>query len=293
MKPIAVESKKSTKIGFILNEADLRRIVDLLKEQAKKIPEVYKTTEKFTIKYKNGVIAETESIDTVIEQENSGSGLIIRLKYELSTTTAQGDYYSSIEFINADADEDPGTTSIKYSFRGYDRDWVFVSSSLLNERIDKIKRFALNQYSRSLQFLMPLIFMIIFVLPMVINDIVSKSYSKNNSPSTQLKSMYKENKITGPIEAMICLEEMREANNEIKDKKSFKPVLYGFGAVGILILFYFFLIRYYPVYNFCWGEYKDIFQKRESARGFWLVIIGIGIMVSFIGGILANKLSIW
>jgi hypothetical protein len=145
MKPLAVEAKETFQHGFILNEGELRRTVDLIREQVKKLPDSGEFEEKFTLKFKNGAIAETDSIDDVLQQENSGSGLIVRLRYELLSTSVSPDYSCSIEFINADLDEESGLTSIKVAVRASDRDWVFVTSSQLRERVDKIKRFALNQ----------------------------------------------------------------------------------------------------------------------------------------------------
>ena len=61
--------------------------------------------------------------------------------------------------------------------------------------------------------------------------------------------------------------------------------------MAAVIALVFLIARYFPIYNFCWGDYTEVFKKREAARTFWLVIIGIGFLVSVMGSIVANYLS--
>lgn len=70
------------------------------------------------------------------------------------------------------------------------------------------------------------------------------------------------------------------------------PFAYIFGGLATIFAIYMFFLRFYLVYNFLWGDYLEYFNKRESTRKFVLVIILVGIVVSFIGGILANMTGI-
>jgi hypothetical protein len=138
MKPIAVEAREKFRHGFVLTEGEFRRLVDLLREQAKKLQAFDNLTEKFIIKFLNGVVAEADSIDTILQQENSGSALIVRVRYELTSgEESASPLLCAFEFINADSDDEPGYTSVKFSVRATDRDWVFVTSSQLRERIER------------------------------------------------------------------------------------------------------------------------------------------------------------
>jgi hypothetical protein len=218
------------------------------------------------------------------------------LKFDIIASIEGGEYYASIEFVNADDDEDPGSTSVRYVLRGFDKDWVFVSSSLINERIDKIKRFALNQFSSKIaQITFPILFLIVFVIPIAIVSYNRNKEMQRLSPVKELTQMYSQNKINNPIDAIIFLEQKKEQNDLNKNDpiSQLKPIVYGFISFGLLFLLYLFFVKYYLVYNFCLGDYLTLFQKRESGRKFWLVVIGVGIIVSFVGGVLANKIPIW
>jgi hypothetical protein len=81
----------------------------------------------------------------------------------------------------------------------------------------------------------------------------------------------------------------------MKFSKEIIPIrlLIGVGAFLLILVFaWLFLLRYYPVYNFCWGEYAEEFQRKESRRQFWLVIIIIGLVVSFLGSMFANNVGV-
>lgn len=54
----------------------------------------------------------------------------------------------------------------------------------------------------------------------------------------------------------------------------------------------FFFLKYYLVYNFRWGEYLEKFNKWESFRKTVFIVVVIGIVVSTIGGIIANYTGI-
>lgn len=143
-----VESRKSFKHGFILKETDLRRLIDTAIQQLEKIPGSKVGQPTFKMKFKNGVLAETPSLDEVLAQENSGSGKIIRLSYGQEATDSPNPSHIFLEFINADEDDETGLVSLRFHVFGHSRDWVFVTSSLLEERFEKIKRFSFNQLGK-------------------------------------------------------------------------------------------------------------------------------------------------
>lgn len=147
---IQVESRRTYSHGFVLKEAELRRIVESISEQFQKLPEPeipLKIT--YTMTFRNGVIADTDSLDEVLSQENEGSGRIVRLRMEFDRSRIpyriKTDTSVMLEFIDADVEDEPREVSLRFLIRGKTRDWVFVTSTILEERIAKIKRFALNQ----------------------------------------------------------------------------------------------------------------------------------------------------
>ena len=76
------ESRKAYRHGFVLGESDLRRIVDVVSEQIKKLSVDGIARSRFLIKFKNGVTAETGILDDVLAMDNGGSGQITMVRYE-------------------------------------------------------------------------------------------------------------------------------------------------------------------------------------------------------------------
>ena len=289
-----VESSKTFKTGFVLKETDLRRIVDTIQDQFAKLPSSPQSSGTFSLKLRNGAILETSSLDEVLTLENGGSSQIMRLEYEHQTKSENPPTIATIEFINADSDDATGSTSIRFHVHGSNRDWVFVTSSQLEERCERLRRFALNQLSGkgplaiAFRLLTPVI-MLLFTVGIM----VSMGRTIDNRPQTSklLEEAIKAGTVKEPIEAILFVEKQREGIKLTKDILPLKFLTCAGIFILVLIGASMFLARYYPVYNFCWGEYAEEFQRKESRRQFWLVIIIIGVIVSFLGGILANNVG--
>jgi len=296
-----VESKKSYNFGFVMKESDLRRLVDTISEQFRKLESSVQAQKRFSLKFKNGAIADNLSIDEVLAQENSGSGRIIRLYYEeVLIEGGSPPTRVSIEFINLDAEEERGNISVKFAVHGHDRDWVFVTSSLLDERIDRLKRFALNQLGETPRTkvafkLLSLVFPLVLLLVMMFSaqSSVTRLQTGNNGAVDRIESRWKAGDLKDPVEAIIILDReriIRERDFKIADVLPLKLIggaIAGLVVLGVLFLF---LLRYYPVYNFCWGEYLETFTRREAARRFWLIVILVGFVVSFVASLAANRI---
>jgi len=147
MKSLFVKSSKTFKYGFVLDEQEIRRMAGLIQEQIKKAgfdqPQL-----KYYITFKNGTFAEVDNLDYVVGQENSGSSEISYLGLASQnlpfSVNPETDFNSEllsikVEFENIDI-TDSSNRPIRYSIRGTDKDWVMVSSSLIQERIEKNKR---------------------------------------------------------------------------------------------------------------------------------------------------------
>lgn len=290
MKQLYVEANKSFKIGFVLPEPELRRFNDLIREQVKKINSEPKISYAYILKFQNGIVAETDNIDIVLEQENEGSKKIISLeiigKDQLENTI-------SIDFHNIDSDNVQSDNSIKYNIRSTDRDWVFVTSSQIEERINKIKRKKISfGKSKLISNLMFPIILLVVTLIMMLSVTTSISKKENYLPDIRFK--YESGKITSTDELILLLEE-----SKVKQLKNlnFIEVMYMPGIIfGLFIILligiYLYTWKLYPLYNFCWGEYLDVFKKIETSRKTFNTVVIIGLIVSVAGGIIANYLNI-
>jgi hypothetical protein len=290
MKQLYVEANKSFKHGFVLPEPELRRFSDLIREQIKKINPDPTISYSYILKFQNGVVAETDNIDTVLEQENEGSKKIISLeligKDELENKI-------SIDFHNIDSDNVDSYNSLKYNIRSTDRDWVFVTSSQLDERINKIKRsnLSLSKGKTNYRLIAPLV---ILVVMMVMTISLLTSISEREDYIPEIRAKYESGKIISTNELILTLEEAKNQQvNNIKLTNFFYFPSIILGALIILIVaFYTYTWKLYPIYNFCWGEYLEVFKKKETNRKTFNTVVIIGLLVSIIGGIIANYLNI-
>lgn len=293
-----VESRKSFRHGFVLTEADLRRIIDTINDQFEKLPEKPEYDLKYDIKFRNGVIAETTSLENVLSQENSGSAQIIRLRLKFSVIDASNKIETTVEFVNVDLEDDNNYKAVKYIVLGQTRDWVFITSSLLEERIAKVKRFAFNQLlnkSRSisgsfLRMSFP-IFVMFLLIPLSLMFIPNTNLIKQKESLDVIEQKWKDGAIKDSIEAILLIEKNKISQSVDMNLSAVKPMIFIGCGLMALILIFLFIYKYYPIFNFCWGDYEEIFKKKESTRKFIIVVILVGISVSFIGGILANTIG--
>jgi hypothetical protein len=332
------ESTKNFKFGFVLTEADLRRIVGAMEDQLTKLPNATKVDTTFDIKYRNGALATTSSLDEVLSQENLGSAQIVFLKIKCSVGDAKNNSIS-MQFHNIELAPESDSSPIEFAVKGDERDWTFVTSSLLEERALKVRRPSLTRYigvHTDWEYVVytvaamcgMLFFLYLSVarapwFPPVSDDLVyvrpaTSPTPKQASLSEEFEAALRAENTKDPIAALITREKLmekrlREQNQRDREsreqqEKEFQIMianrdrgergffLRGLGG-GLLLtlippvliyLFRTFLILYYPTYNFSWGDYVDVFRKKESIRKFVIVVIFIGVIVSFVGGVLAN-----
>jgi hypothetical protein len=289
-----VESRRSYKCGFVLTEQELRRLVDLVTEQFSKLPIGQPANVEYQIKYKNGVIADTTSLEDILTQENAGSSQLIKLRAQFRIPDQPHEPQEVLFwFIDADADEEEGATSVRYLIRGNSRDWVFITSSLIEERIQKVKRFAFNELFTRRKALVPLVLgMMISVLLFPISFALEAAKpGQSHAAIEKVKQRWAAKDLSDPVEAIILLEEAKASTGSVTLTRLL-PVI----VVPVVLLFLFmgsiwFVTKYYPIFNFCWGDYVEIFRQKEAARKFWLIVIGLGLLVSFVGSVLANVIG--
>lgn len=138
------ESTKNIKSGFVLNEQELRRTIEVINEQYDKKGSPNPTI-KYTIKHQNGLVVETFNLDDIFKIENAGSQQIISLIINSSSIT-QPDDNINITFSNKYSEKVDDQYSIKYKVRGGERDWVMISSSLIEDRLNKITNKDFGEY---------------------------------------------------------------------------------------------------------------------------------------------------
>jgi hypothetical protein len=80
-----------------------------------------------------------------------------------------------------------------------------------------------------------------------------------------------------------------ESNASLESLTSMKYSFIIMGsAIIILLISYVYIKVLFPIHNFCWGDYLESFKRKESTRKTVNTVIIIGLIISTVGGILAN-----
>lgn len=287
------EAKKSFQHGFELSEQELRRIFDALNQQMERSFQGCTPNASFEVKFKNGAIANPGTLDEILALENMGSEAVLRLLIRIDDGRAQPSSSIKLEFIDVDNDFEPGYDSISYTIVGEDQNWVFITSSQLEERISRTKKFALNQFVGRRNRLLPLLVSLILSLAMLGPFLIS--VINTGARLTQLRRQkidaievqWLNGDIKDPIEVMIALE---RAQLEDTLNPFYLSLLAFIIPVGFVILFVgglYFWARYFPVYNFLWGDYVSFYERKKSVGRFILV----GVILTIIIAVIANYIS--
>lgn len=311
--------------AFVLNEQDFRRLNDTARDQLTKKGNEDEIVSSFTIKFKNGTIYETTSIDEVLSLENGGSGAIKQIEAVSQLTNES----YRIRFKYSDPDyTDKDVKPIAYSVYGEDRDWVFVSNSQIEERLNTTTRTKAASPKMEVNgfmalFMIGILVSFFFIVDMQKERVSFWDYDKEWEAYIEedidaiedLKKFAKDNPDAKPVEVFIKYKEITELEREVRNKAIDKQrkdaqawalkengenmssnilmlMMFASGLVlPLLYLLYSSIAKYvYPLYVFSWGDEKASFEKRDSARKYVLGTLVAGIIVSFVAGVLANMI---
>lgn len=289
MTQLYVEANKTFSHGFILTESELRRFNELIRDQIRKINTTPDLVFLYQLKFQNGIVAETDSIDSILSQENDGSRQIISLQINGKD---QQDNSISIDFHNIDSDNISLGHSIKYNVKSKDRDWVFVTSSQIEERIVKIKRFDVFPRSKSASRTIALLIPLVATITMLLS--LTTMLSKKGNYLNGIKEKYAKGQIKSTDQLIFLLEEARQKQMENLDftQGFYYPGIIMGGLVVLWLIGFLYLWKLYPIYNFCWGDYLEVFNRKESARKNFNTVVIWGLVISIIGGLITNLIPV-
>ncbi|MEG4252496.1 MULTISPECIES: hypothetical protein [unclassified Microcoleus] len=197
--------QRSYNTGFVLTEPELRRIHQLIIDQFERhLGSTVNIKMSYEIKYRNGSISEPNSLDTIMAQENIDSLAITYLGIRFTDDNNPFLYDVRLQFINLDL-EKYGSASISYTVIGNDGEWVFRVTSILDERIKKIKRFRIYTPDKFINLLLA---MMVSLFALIIIALPS-SKSQELNKLKLIEQNYKNGKLKNPIEALIEIEKYK------------------------------------------------------------------------------------
>lgn len=274
------ESGKTFDHGFAIGEQELRRIHDLICQQMKASVGDGNFESSFELKFKNGVISNPSSLDEILSQENIGSSSIERLNITVFKTDDINNTKIFIQFMNTNQDgADSDDSPIKYKVVGNDRDWVFITSSQLDERIGRVKIFSITKSFDTSLFTF---FLMAGFLAVALFFMVPKEKASLENLNS-LEAQWKNHQISDIAEIVFAIERQRLESQNVSSV--FQLILTPMIALGVIFtLFAIYgiqIIHYlFPPYNFLWGDYVKMYEKRKSTSNFIFVVIILGIVLS-------------
>jgi hypothetical protein len=284
------EARKSFRHGFVLTEQELRRIAGVATDQLEKIPLSQKPKTHIEVRFQNGTLTDSDSLDDLVSLENVGSKHIVRMHIGFTHEGDKSEHAIGLTFTDTDQDDDP--RPISYIVRGPDRDWVFVTASELEERIAKVKSFSPQRYfsgkSRVPFSAIGLLFSLtIFFVMMIALD------HRQPSAAQSIESQWKAGALRDPIEAIIIQQRYQET-----ERRSLGPrTVFGWAIglpVAIMILFGALtsLSAYlFPAYVFSWGDYTKLYERRVQVRKYVLGVVLVSLVIGVIASMIANMLT--
>jgi hypothetical protein len=282
------EARKTYRHGFNLTEQELRRIMDTTAQQVQRIDPLQPPRVRLDVKFKNGTVARTSSLDDVLSFENIGSRQIIRLDIMIKGRARSGEYAIALSFTNLKL-EDYDIRSITYLVRGEERDWVLVTSSELEERIGRIKCFSWGGPSSGRRSILGWSWLPILAALLSMGGLVH-AVSQRTKIADVIEARWKAGSLRDPIEAIILTQRDYESRDAAMPGTFIRWALVYPLALGIMmILCSYFAAYLYPSYVFNWGDYVKTYDKRLALRK--LVFVGIigSLAISIIAGVIVNR----
>jgi hypothetical protein len=274
------EARKSFRHGFNLTEQELRRIVDTISQQFSRVAPSAQL--KFEAKLRNGTLVESSSVDDVLSFENVDSRQIVRLELDVRDSEPSPKWLVHIQFANS-KDDDGADKSIRYTVRGDDRGWVFVTSSELDERVARVKCFAWSQIPRGAYFF---VFPLIAFAPLIW---MMHSLSRSNHAADIIEKGWSAGTLRDPIQAMIISLRASEGVEQSMQWSLLSGAVYTVGAVLFAFVLWRGLGYLYPSFSFSWGDYLKVYEKRLSTRKYVFAVVLTGLVLSIIAGIIVNR----
>lgn len=285
------EARKTFRHGFVLTEQELRRTVDSATQQMQRIVPSRAPDVHFEVKLKNGTVAHSWSLEDLLSFENFASKQIVRLDIEMEQQNESSKYAIMLRFTNLNVEDDE-VCSVKYVVMGEDRDWVLVTSSELEERVGRVKSFALNRMfgRRRHEWISPLfagLFLVLSFTGMI------RALDHRSHLAEAIEARWKAGILHDPIEVMILMQRDSESREAALSPGNFVrwSIVYPVGLAFVLSACALGLIYLYPAYVFCWGDYVKTYERRVSIRKFLLVGIVVSLAISVIAGVIVNRMG--
>lgn len=278
------EITKNYRWGFALTEQDLRRTAQVAHDSFNKISGGGSPDFSMRIKLKDGSIVNTTTFDDLFALENSGDKLIHEISLHWELVDNEVTQKIGIEYQNG-AENIGSWTSISYIVYGATRDWAFVTASEIDERVKRTKLISWQSIFAS-----KWVLMVWMLIGMFATLILATYLAPREQYHVELERLYASGQIKDPIVALIKLEQMKSQRNL---SVTIYPLIAMYAMMGILFATLVWVMpRISPGYNFCWGDYMQVYERSKRLRSAIWTLIVLATLVSIAANFFSKKLGI-
>ncbi len=277
------EVQKRFKRGFVLDEQELRRIVQACNEHVGKLnlPED-QVTRSFKAKLKNGAVVETDDLGQILDLENIGTTAVVQVHLEFHDVSDDPTWRIHVTFENAATTPD-SWISQELIVTGQSRDWAFLAGADLEERLKKVQTLSWAFLASRTWMLLLLIVVCVGVGLTTMVYLIDSAKMKHDI-ALRLEEARQKGDIKDPVDAII-LAEREKAKRPSPGSLLAMTFLPAFGVVAIVLLLYA-VVRGNRTYNFYWGDYIVCFDTYKSRiKLFWTAVV-LATGASVLGGII-------
>jgi hypothetical protein len=267
--------------NFLLDEQKLRKIVDLTKEQAKKLP--YETHIEFYIEQGENTFYHTQKIEDILLDDNTREKSFctvgIRLYRSESDSKTDQKVTGEPNPIVTIGFTSQRTPNVRLTVSCDNRDWTFL---VFDELDTQIKRTLTKKASKIFtpSFYDILVAAIILVVGLSLSNWFSQKYLPV-IPLFDISSMTIDEKLSKLLELSV-------ARNNSPLYPSVLPLIFSWIITSIIAVVRPFkkLVNKFSKSYFLWGDMVNVFNRSESLmRNIkWIVIVGL--FVTIVGGII-------
>ena len=231
----------------------------------------------------------------------AGSQQIISLIINSSSIT-QPDDNINITFSNKYSEKVDDQYSIKYKVRGGERDWVMISSSLIEDRLNKITNKDFGEYFSKSVFLSIIPVIILGVMALLFNSMDDMSQNnKTRKVISDVESHLLKKDSIDLIRTIIDIEKSKVIGVQTLLSRSLPTKLLLYILIPIMFLLsisdiikknYF---RYFPTCVFYWSDFMDKYDKMKKNRnlvlGFIFITFFLSVFINLFSSYLWEKFA--
>jgi hypothetical protein len=245
----------------------------------------------YEVRYRNGAISSLDSLDSIFEGENSGSEAVRLVALTFKENAEKPTVKIAITFADV-TEESDRQDSMHYALEGEDRDWVFVASSQLSERIARIEKFNFPRLAQS-RLMAPIV--MLAIMTVLVFVLLFSSFSQRGDTLhrvQQLRGFWKSGELRDPVDTILRIEEAKASDESRFPMANLSGLLIALIGTPLCLFGLFPLLSYgFPAYNFMWGEYQAVYDRRKARmRLVFGTIIGT-VVLGIVGNIVSKKLG--